>query len=156
MEKDQLQTCTNAAITVFLISDLALIIHNAIFPFIILIRETFWIHTIIGDVEAFLNTFIGIFNYLCLTVMTIEKFCYTHFPFRHLKYASIRKTVVCMLSCAIPTTIFCICVHIKFHVHYISNTLSMFYCFQGVEFAGNHLFFGHPSAFYYIYFVLSY
>jgi hypothetical protein len=56
LEKDQLQTCANAAIAVFLISDIALIIHNAIFPFIILIRETFWIHTIIGDVEAFLNT----------------------------------------------------------------------------------------------------
>ena len=147
LEKDQLQTCANAAITVFLISDLVLIIHNAIFPFIILIRETFWIHKIIGDVEAFLNTFIGIFNYLCLTVMTIEKFCYTNFPFRHLKYFSIRKTVVYMLSCAIPTTIFCICVHVKFHVHYISNTLSMFYCIQGVDFAGKHLFWVTPVLF---------
>lgn len=145
--KDQLQTCANAAITVFLISDLVLIIHNAIFPFVILIRETFWIHQIVGDVEAFLNTFIGIFNYLCLTVMTIEKFCYTNFPFRHMKYFSIRKTVVYMLSCAIPTTIFCICVHVKFHVHYISNTLSMFYCFQGVDFAGKHLFWVTPVLF---------
>jgi len=65
LEKDQLQTCANAAITVFLISDLVLIIHNAIFPFIILIRETFLIHKIVADVGAFLNTFIGNFNYLC-------------------------------------------------------------------------------------------
>lgn len=144
LEKEQLQTCANTAIVVFLISDLLLIIHHTAFAFVILLSETLWIYKPVGYMEAFLNNFFGIFNYLSLTVLTLEKFLYTNYPFKHLKYFNIKKTITYMTLCIIPTAALCISIHAIFPVRYISNTLSMFYCFKETDVAGKHLFWVIP------------
>lgn len=147
ISKDQLQTPANAAIFVFLASDLVLISHHAIFAFVVLIKERIWIHKYVGEIDAFLNAFFGIFNFLCLTIMTLEKVMYTKFPFKHLRFFSVKKTILYMLLCGVPTFLYCLGIHIEFHVHYISNTLSMFYCFHEGNIAVRHIFWVIPVLF---------
>ena len=95
--------------------------------------------------EAFLNNLFGIFNYTSLTVLTLEKFLYMNYPFKHLKCFNIKTTITYMALCIIPTAALCISIHAIFPVKYISNTLSMFYCFKETDVAGKHLFWVIPA-----------
>lgn len=147
LSKDQLQTSANVAIFAFLVSDLIHICHHAFFACVVLIKEKLWIYMTLGEMEAFLNAFFGIFNFLCLTVMTLEKVLYTKFPFKHLSFFSVKKTIFYICLCTIPTGLYCIGIHVEYHVHYISNTLSMFYCFHTGSIAIRHIFWVIPVLF---------